>query len=375
LRGAVGCILVAVALLACMWCVVPGWNVATLVPTVAVPEWAPVALPVAWILGVLGTLAAPRGRVRRGVAVAGALAIVCAVVPVAEYLFDPTLPKVVSFGAMVHPRPPVVGDIERDVPFAPSYAGSSKPLLLDVYHAANVRRAPAAIEIHGGAWLYGDARSDERQNLLLAADGVTVIAIDYRLAPHAKFPAQRDDVDAAIRYVAAHAASFDIDPARIVAYRPQPIAFRGVAAFYAPTDLVLGATDPPRPDPVDIRRVLPPYVGPFTTENRKRYVEASPIMWASLHRVVPTFLIAGDRDEIVDVRQQRELAAILRRTPGDAVEAYELPWANHAFDSVPNGMGAQISEALLARWIRAVLSPTYAGSATSPVTTPTKISP
>jgi acetyl esterase len=43
-----------------------------------------------------------------------------------------------------------------------------------------------------------------------------VVAVDYRLAPDAKFPAAFDDSFAATAYVSAHAAEFNIDPTRLV---------------------------------------------------------------------------------------------------------------------------------------------------------------
>ncbi len=365
----VGACLIAIALLAvCVWTVVPGWNIPTLLPQVLVPEIAPFVFAAVVVFGALAVVCAPPRRTRRIVAVVVACSGVLALLPIASYLLDPALPKIVNVGAILRPASARGVRIERDIVFARRPSGV---LRLDVYHAPGVHRAPAAIAIYGGAWRFGDRGSDRLLHLRLAQTGVTVIAIEYRLVPVAIFPAQRDDVDAGIAYVARHARALDVDPTRIVlvgrsagaqlallaAYRPQPLALRGVAAFYAPSDLTDGYRVRPVPDPIDVRSVLVSYIGaPLTQATAARYREASPTTFAH-GRVVPTLLVSGDRDDIVRVQQQRALAALIRATPGNRVVAEELPWSGHAFDEVPNGMGAQVADHALDAWLATVLRP------------------
>jgi hypothetical protein len=43
------------------------------------------------------------------------------------------------------------------------------------------------------------------------------------------------------------------------------------------------------------------------------------------------------------------------RSHGDRVVAIELPWSNHVFDDVPNGLGASIATPAVRRFLTATL--------------------
>ena len=75
---------------------------------------------------------------------------------------------------------------------------------------------PGLIFYHGGGFVIGDLEThDGICRRLCEASGVRIIAIDYRLAPEAKFPAGHDDAVAAADWVFAHAYELGFDPARI----------------------------------------------------------------------------------------------------------------------------------------------------------------
>ncbi len=71
---------------------------------------------------------------------------------------------------------------------------------------------PALLDVHGGAWSRGERSNDQVMNQALAASGIVVAAIDFRLAPDHPYPAQIADVNYATRWLKAHAAEFNADP-------------------------------------------------------------------------------------------------------------------------------------------------------------------
>ena len=74
-------------------------------------------------------------------------------------------------------------------------------------------RLPLVVWVHGGGWVGGN--KDNCPALPLATKGYAVASINYRLAQHAVFPAQIQDCKAAIRWLRAHAAQYQLDPEHV----------------------------------------------------------------------------------------------------------------------------------------------------------------
>jgi len=112
------------------------------------------------------------------------------------------------------PPAPQIGDV-RDL----TADGPLGPIPIRVYRPAGMtdsRRLPALVFFHGGGWVIGDLEThDVACRQITAEAGVSVIAVDYRLAPEHKFPAAVDDAWAATRWIAAHAAELGIDADRL----------------------------------------------------------------------------------------------------------------------------------------------------------------
>ncbi len=112
-------------------------------------------------------------------------------------------------------NPAKLGTVDRDLSYC---TVDGVALKMDVHYPASADGAvPALVYVHGGGWTSGEKSSGEGSRLLttFAQQGYLAVAIDYRLAPQFKFPAQIEDVKCAIRSLRAHAAEYGLDPNRI----------------------------------------------------------------------------------------------------------------------------------------------------------------
>ena len=70
--------------------------------------------------------------------------------------------------------------------------------------------------IHGGGFTYGTLDEFETAMRVIAEHaGIATYAIDYQLAPEAKFPTQIDEIEYFVRWLFDHAAEQGVDPAKI----------------------------------------------------------------------------------------------------------------------------------------------------------------
>lgn len=85
-----------------------------------------------------------------------------------------------------------------------------------VYRAEQAVASPGLLWIHGGGLVIGAAKQDERLCAETVGElGITVVSIEYRLAPESPFPAALDDALAAWEWVQIHASELGIDPTRV----------------------------------------------------------------------------------------------------------------------------------------------------------------
>jgi acetyl esterase/lipase len=73
--------------------------------------------------------------------------------------------------------------------------------------------APALLWIHGGGYIIGNARQDDRLCRRFSRElGITVASVEYRLAPEHRYPAALDDCYSALTWLTRLPA---VDPARL----------------------------------------------------------------------------------------------------------------------------------------------------------------
>lgn len=92
---------------------------------------------------------------------------------------------------------------------------ADRELLLDAWVPNKEGTHAAVLVVHGGAWRSGDRKQLGGYANALAKRGFACFAIDYRLAPNHKFPAQIDDCREAVKWIRSHAAEYKVDPDKL----------------------------------------------------------------------------------------------------------------------------------------------------------------
>ena len=260
-------------------------------------------------------------------------------------------------------QPFVLLDVFRGIPTAPTRPvetiqfaqPNGVPLSLNLYRPLQVGKYPAIVVIHGGGWQNGSRNDNTGFSQYMAAQGYSVISIEYRLAPQHQFPAQLEDVRTSIAYIREHADELEVDVNRmalmgrsagaqlamLAAYEPDAPPLRAVVNYYGPVNLTTGYQDPPNPDPIGSRGLLRDFLGGTPADLPDLYKQASPWNYVN-HAVPPSLLIYGRRDHVVQSKFGRKLYKQLQVTGNQAV-FLEIPWAEHAFDAIFQGVSSQVA--------------------------------
>jgi len=100
------------------------------------------------------------------------------------------------------------------------YANASEAQKLDIYLPDEINgKLPVIVSIHGGAFMMGDKRDGQVKPMLEGIKrGYAVVSINYRMSGEALFPANINDVKAAVRWIRANAGKYNFDPDRIAAW-------------------------------------------------------------------------------------------------------------------------------------------------------------
>ncbi len=269
-----------------------------------------------------------------------------------------------SLAAAIVPRNPAPVAIETM-----QYADG---LMLDFYRAAGAAgRAPrpCVVVIHGGSWVSGnrlDFGTKRWLNDWLAGLGYAVVSIDYRLSPQYQWPAQRDDLLAAIRFLRDHAGALGIDDDRLV------LLGRSAGADGNRRGLRRGDSrrarhrghlraDRLRPDvgcghaPAESRSPLQPRNIPRRQPgDGPRRIPECQRRHARHPGARPTLILQGELDINVFAEQSEVLDRKLAAA-GVPHALVSLPWAGHAFDLVHfDTPVVQIGRYAIARFLASV---------------------
>ena len=226
---------------------------------------------------------------------------------------------------------------------------------LDLYVPDKGESLPLIIWVHGGAWRGGSKEHYTPMEYLKA--GYAGASINYRLSQHATFPAQIEDVKAAVRWLRANAETYRLDPNQFAAWGSSAgghlVAMLGTAGdveafevgenlgvssrvqaivdYFGPTDflqmdtqrlpdgLVHDAPDSPESQ----------LIGGPIQEHKDRVAKANPITYVS--KDDPPFLIIhGDQDKLVPYQQSVLLNKALEEV-GVSVTFYKVEGGGHGW--------------------------------------------
>ncbi|MGH3557016.1 MAG: alpha/beta hydrolase fold domain-containing protein [Mycobacterium sp.] len=219
-------------------------------------------------------------------------------------------------------------------------------------------RAPVLIQIHGSAWVTGSKRGQGYPLMAhMAEKGWVCVAINYSLAPAARWPAHIIDVKRAIAWVKREIAQYGGDPDFIVlsggsagghlsalaalsasdpvfqpGFESANTAVQAAVPLYGVYDLLDRAGDSPAEQEEFLRRVV---IGESSQDAYDVWDKGSPLSWVSAD-APPLFVIHGGIDTVTNPEQARAFATALRRVSRNPVAYAELPGAQHAFDWLPS---------------------------------------
>lgn len=221
-----------------------------------------------------------------------------------------------------------------------------RPLSLDLRipdAAVPGAAAPVVVFLHGGGWLRGSRRvftpgigpaaSFDR----IVAAGFAVASCEYRLSGEALFPAQLDDVAAALAWLHAHGLEYGVDASRLVLWGVSAGAtlaaltglarddVRGVVDWFGPADLLTMAEHATGEPPAETREAR--WLGAPATEIPDAALRASPM--AQVRAGSPPFHIShGTADEHVPFVQSEAFVRALRAAGAD-VEFHPVEGGRH----------------------------------------------
>ena len=238
-----------------------------------------------------------------------------------------------------------------------SYPGGHERNALDIYRpAGGCSGAPVLMQIHGGAWTFGNKHEQALPLIYyLAARGWVVVSPNYRLSPASRFPDHLIDCKRAFAWVREHIAEFGGDPSFIAVTGGSAGGHLTALLGLTPNDARLQ----PGFEGIDTRpAACVPFYGVYDFLDRHhvnasgpRMVEwlektvmpcapnADPALWDLASPIAqvrsdapPFFVLHGTHDSLASVAEARLFVDRLRAISREPVAYAELAGAQHAWE-------------------------------------------
>jgi acetyl esterase/lipase len=246
-----------------------------------------------------------------------------------------------------------------------AYGSAGPGNLLDLYLPESADTAPLVIWSGGSGWMRDDGKEGARVIAPFFVErGYVVAGVSVRSSAQAIFPAQLEDIEAAIRWLREHAGEHGFDPDRIAIMgnssggwvsvmaavaSQEPV--RAVVDFYGPTDFL--QMDSHMPDGcAEFKAFLgidgchdhpgspeSRLVGGPIEERRDECAAANPIGYVA-SGAPPMLLLHGQADQFVPHHQSELLFAALKEH-GNEATFYSLPGVKHEHPYVTDATRAE----------------------------------
>jgi acetyl esterase/lipase len=210
----------------------------------------------------------------------------------------------------------------------------TESILLNVSYGADAQQKmdiylPAArsssitkvmVMIHGGAWTAGD-KADFTQyvdTLKRRLPEYAIFNINYRLsaAPTNIFPTQENDVKAALQFIFSKSADYQVSDkyvllgasagghlAMLQAYKyTVPVKVKAVVSFFGPSDMTDMYNNPAGGNTL-ISLLVAQAVGKTPAQDAAIYTSSSPVNFITASSAMPTILLHGGLDPLVNASQ------------------------------------------------------------------------